>query len=234
MFTDYFWSLETAEQAIGTEPYDPAIAHNTDLGFFIDRLILAKTQPEMFVLHIAITLLGIYIIFSIPPFTGLAFKLRCYCAGTMYVLVVRPLLQCGNFRHFWSTREAKVGTTDCQPPAHLDVESESEATFLFLNLKNKPSPSIPWFCYFLCIFLLIVFLYLFYYFFDPIFLFTFQPCKKAKKRHFRTLSFLSFYFLPIAFVPFFISPSRPQLEKNKSLSLPFPGLLSLIFFLFLR
>eukprot|EP01060_Flectonema_neradi_P003501 TRINITY_DN1225_c0_g1_i1.p1 TRINITY_DN1225_c0_g1~~TRINITY_DN1225_c0_g1_i1.p1 ORF type:complete len:372 (+),score=46.45 TRINITY_DN1225_c0_g1_i1:42-1157(+) len=111
MFTDYFWSLETAEQAIGTEPYDPAIAHNTDLGFFIDRLILAKTQPEMFVLHIAITLLGIYIIFSIPPFTGLAFKLRCYCAGTI---------------HFWSTREAKVGTTDCQPPAHLDAEGESE------------------------------------------------------------------------------------------------------------
>ena len=29
-------------------------------------------------------------------------------------------------RHFWSTREAKVGTTDCQPPAHLDAEGESE------------------------------------------------------------------------------------------------------------
>ncbi|KAJ9469150.1 hypothetical protein DIPPA_11638 [Diplonema papillatum] len=88
--------------------------------FLNDVFVMAKLQPELLVLHLAMLMVALYLVAQLPIFAGIAFKIRCYCAG---------------FIHFWACRESKVGNTDrTTRPAHLASETDvEEKEFIFIR-----------------------------------------------------------------------------------------------------
>eukprot|EP01064_Diplonema_japonicum_P005562 TRINITY_DN13701_c0_g1_i1.p1 TRINITY_DN13701_c0_g1~~TRINITY_DN13701_c0_g1_i1.p1 ORF type:complete len:353 (+),score=43.30 TRINITY_DN13701_c0_g1_i1:33-1091(+) len=85
-----------------------------------DIFVLAKHDPEVLVLHIALVLLLCILLAALPPFKGLAFKVRCYCVGTI---------------HFWACRENVIGNTDVthKPATLKDQADVIEKEFIFIR-----------------------------------------------------------------------------------------------------
>eukprot|EP01063_Lacrimia_lanifica_P005449 TRINITY_DN1321_c0_g1_i1.p1 TRINITY_DN1321_c0_g1~~TRINITY_DN1321_c0_g1_i1.p1 ORF type:complete len:361 (+),score=123.34 TRINITY_DN1321_c0_g1_i1:69-1151(+) len=91
-------------------------------GAISDVYILARYQPELLVAKLALVVLVCFVLGSSPPFKGLAFKLRVYCAGVI---------------HFWASREAKVGNTDrtavTRPSSLIGVSDVVTKEFIFIR-----------------------------------------------------------------------------------------------------
>ena len=79
-----FWGGSVTEE--GADAADSAL--RVGLGVVYDKVLLADKDPEMLVLHLALLMLVCYVASYLPPFQGLAFKARCYCAGMMYVTLI--------------------------------------------------------------------------------------------------------------------------------------------------